>query len=129
MFLPTAVHYPPRKAKIVLAWFVHAVNTIQGSRTSNTGTRKVDSSLWALDRETGLKCVLNTAGLTRKPLQGQVEGHGRLQISKSIFNFTDTQDVRVLVGINALVTQEGELAQVVSCEPRYVICSHAFSYP
>ncbi len=42
----------------------------------------------------------------------QVEGLGRAQLSKSIFNFTDTQDVRLLVGVDATVQQDGTITHV-----------------
>eukprot|EP00884_Botryococcus_braunii_P020846 jgi/Botrbrau1/7445/Bobra.0083s0017.2 len=65
-----------------------------------------------LGSDVWLLCKLHASFDTRTQ---RVEGHGRLQLSKSVFNFTDTQDIRVVVGVNALVTQEGEVTQVVSC--------------
>ena len=41
----------------------------------------------------------------------QPSGVGTVQLSKSIFNFTDTQDVRVLVGCNAVINHRGHIAQ------------------
>lgn len=35
------------------------------------------------------------------------------QLSKSIFNFTDTQDVRVLVGCNAFINHRGDIIKVM----------------
>ena len=35
-----------------------------------------------------------------------------MQLSKAIFNFTDTQDVRLLVGCDALVNDRGQISKV-----------------
>ena len=42
-------------------------------------------------------------------------GVGTAQLSKSIFNFTDTQDVRVLVGCNAVINHRGDIVKVLTC--------------
>ena len=44
----------------------------------------------------------------------QPSGVGTVQLSKSIFNFTDTQDVRVSVGCNAVINHRGDIVQVTS---------------
>ncbi|DBA68630.1 TPA: hypothetical protein ACH3X2_013568 [Trebouxia sp. C0005] len=43
---------------------------------------------------------------TQKP-----SGVGTAQLSKSIFNFTDTQDVRLLVGCNAVINHKGDVVK------------------
>jgi len=45
----------------------------------------------------------------------QPSGVGTAQLSKSIFNFTDTQDVRVLVGCNAVINHKGDVVKVFTC--------------
>ena len=45
----------------------------------------------------------------------QPSGVGTAQLSKSIFNFTDTQDVRVLVGCNAVINHRGDIIKVHAC--------------
>ena len=42
----------------------------------------------------------------------QPSGVSTAQLSKSIFNFTDTQDVRVLVGCNAYINHRGDIIKV-----------------
>ena len=37
----------------------------------------------------------------------QVSGLGRLQLTKAIYNFTDTQDIRLRIGYEAFVDQKG----------------------
>ncbi len=44
----------------------------------------------------------------------QPAGVGTAQLSKSIFNFTDTQDVRVLVGCNAVINHKGDIVKVLT---------------
>ena len=45
-------------------------------------------------------------------LRLQPSGVSTAQLSKSIFNFTDTQDVRVLVGCNAVINHRGDIIKV-----------------
>lgn len=42
----------------------------------------------------------------------QVDGIGRAQISKTIYNFTDMQDVRLVLGCKAHVDQKGKVTPV-----------------
>ena len=44
----------------------------------------------------------------------QRSGIGTAQLSKSFFNFTDTQDVRVAVGYNAFINHRGDIIKVCS---------------
>ena len=39
----------------------------------------------------------------------QMDGVGRIQLSKSWYNFTDTQDVRAVVGCKAHVNPKGQV--------------------
>jgi hypothetical protein len=41
-----------------------------------------------------------------------VEGTGRVQLSRTVYNFTDAQDVRVLVGYRAHVSDTGRVVGV-----------------
>jgi hypothetical protein len=45
----------------------------------------------------------------------QVDGIGRVQISKTIYNFTDMQDVRLVLGCKAHVDQKGKITPVRFC--------------
>lgn len=42
----------------------------------------------------------------------QVDGIGRVQLSKTIYNFTDMQDVRLVLGCKAHVDQKGTVTPV-----------------
>ncbi len=46
------------------------------------------------------------------PARMQVEGTGRVQLSRTVYNFTDAQDVRVLVGYRAHVSDTGRVVGV-----------------
>lgn len=50
-------------------------------------------------------------------LTSQVTGLGKLQLTKAIYNFTDTQDVRLRVGYEAFVDQKGNVTGVCPIPP------------
>lgn len=50
------------------------------------------------------------AGL--KLLCEQVDGVGRVQLARTVFNFTDTQDVRVVLGYRMHVDKAGRAVRV-----------------
>ena len=50
--------------------------------------------------------------MIRGPARLQVEGTGRVQLSRTVYNFTDAQDVRVLVGYRAHVSDTGRVVGV-----------------
>lgn len=44
----------------------------------------------------------------------QVDGVGRIQVSKTVYNFTDMQDMRLVLGCKAHVDQKGNITPVSS---------------
>ena len=60
---------------------------------------------WAL-------CAAITQGLSVAAAGSQKEGNAHLRLSKAIYNFTDTQDLRLAVGYRATVDEKGVLTGV-----------------
>lgn len=46
------------------------------------------------------------------PCAAQVDGIGRAQLSKTIYNFTDMQDLRLVLGCKAHIDQKGKVTPV-----------------
>ncbi len=47
----------------------------------------------------------------------QKEGNAHLRLSKAIYNFTDTQDLRLAVGYRATVDEKGAVTGVRRIQP------------
>ncbi len=45
-------------------------------------------------------------------LSAQVDGVGRVQLSKTVYNFTDMQDLRLVLGCKAHIDQKGKITPV-----------------
>ena len=52
----------------------------------------------------------------------QVDGIGRAQLSKTVYGFTDMQDLRMVLGCKAHVDQKGTLTTVSSMATPAVLC-------
>lgn len=58
----------------------------------------------------------------------QLAGLGCVQLTKSIYNFTDTQDIRMRIGYEAFVDQRGNVTGVQFLSSPALVCISCWSF-